>query len=87
MFYKHKMRKANCSPKLCANVVIVIHDERKCLTIFEDCITELVGDFDHASVDTDDVGDKLMNLNNSNSTVLHCARLLRTLTATQTVKL
>jgi len=61
---KHKMRRVNCSSQLCAHVIVVIDDEKVCLTIFEDCIKALVGEFDHGSVDTDEVGDKLMNCNN-----------------------
>ena len=61
---RHKMKWENCPQKLCTNVIISINDDKKTLTIFEDCMKELLGDFDQAQVDVNLIGDQLLDLNN-----------------------
>ena len=55
------MKWENCPQKLCTNVIISINDDKKTLTIFEDCMKELLGDFDQAQVDVNLIGDQLKN--------------------------
>ena len=58
------MKWENCPQKLCTNVIISINDDKKTLTIFENCMKELLGDFDQAQVDVNLIGDQLLDLNN-----------------------
>jgi len=61
---RHKMKWEDCPQKLCTNVIISINDHKKTLTIFEDCMKELLGEYDQAQVDVNLIGDQLLDLNN-----------------------
>ena len=64
----HMMRASRCPTKLYANVIVLIEGQKKSLTIFEECLKTLLGQFDHETIDTADIVQKLLLSENLNIT-------------------
>ena len=64
----HMMRASRCPTKLYANVIVLIEGQTKSLTIFEECLKTVLGQFDHETIDTADIVQKLLFLENLNIT-------------------
>lgn len=56
------MRASRCPTKLYANVIILIEGKKKSLAIFEECLKTVLGQFDHETIDTADIVQKLFTM-------------------------
>ena len=56
------------TPFLIENPVVLIEGQTKSLTIFEECLKTVLGQFDHETIDTADIVQKLLFLENLNIT-------------------
>ena len=59
-YCSHMMRASNCSTKLYVNVNVEIDDKKKTLTIFDDVLKATLGQFDHESVETENIVEQLL---------------------------
>ena len=64
----HMMRASSCPTKLYANVVLLIEDEKNLSRFLKIAWKTVPGQFDHETIDTADVVQKLLFLNNFNIT-------------------
>ena len=62
---QHMVLLENCPLRLCVTVTILVEDDlKKSLTMFEDCLKVVLGEFDVSTIATTDVGRSLLRLSN-----------------------
>ena len=59
---QHMVLLSHCPLRLCATVVILVDDQKKSLTMFEDSLKELLGEFDASDINTTEVAKNLLLL-------------------------
>lgn len=63
-YCSHSMRTSNCITKLFVNIIAEVGDQKKTLTMFDDTLKSALGEFDIRSIDTEQIEEKLLFLQN-----------------------